>query len=262
MKPEGPIDLCFFSGTGNTALAAGRMAADFAIRGIETNLRAIEDTDPATLYSSGSIGIACPAAAFTTYPLVWRFVRNLRPGEGKGAFLLVTMAGATGGLVGPMRELVTAKGYRPLGAKRIRMPSNFLLASQNEKRNAAQREKALRGVSDFVTALAEGRAVWRRIPGLPDLVAKYLANDRPFAGMRKGLPLSVDPSVCTRCGLCAAHCPTSNIRMTTMPEYADHCEMCMRCQSICPVNAILIRGRRFAQYRGLSEPWRTDIPQQ
>lgn len=80
MKPAGPIDLCFFSGTGNTALAAARMAAEFDALGIPTNLRAIEDTDPATLYSSGTIGIACPAAAFTTHPLVWRFVKNLRPG--------------------------------------------------------------------------------------------------------------------------------------------------------------------------------------
>ena len=262
MKPIGPVDLCYFSGTGNTALAAGRMAIEFGIRGIETNLRAIEDTDPATLYSSGTVGIACPAAAFTTYPLVWRFVRNLRPGNGRGAFLLVTMGGSTWGLVGPMRALVESKGYVPLGAGRLVMPSNFMVKTLNDSLNAARRETALRRAASFAADLCEGRASWRWIRGLPDLVAKHLGTDRPFAWMRKKLALSADPAACTRCGLCAAKCPSSNIRMNDLPEFADRCELCMRCQSVCPVNAIRIRGKSFAQYRGKAEPWRADIVQQ
>lgn len=261
MKPAGPIDLCYFSGTGNTALAAARMAAEFGILGIVTNLRAIEDTDPATLYSSGTIGIACPAAAFTTYPLVWRFVKNLRPGNGRGAFLLVTMGGATFGLVGQMRALIESRGYSPLGALSLRMPSNFMLKSENPGRNVRVREAALRKAASFATRIAEGTATWRRVRGLPDFVAAHIANDRPFAFMRKRLPLSAEPSICTRCGLCAAHCPSSNIRMNDLPEFADRCELCMRCQSVCPVNAIRVNGKRFLQYKGKAEPWQADIQQ-
>ena len=261
MKPAGPIDLCFFSGTGNTALAAARMAAEFDALGIPTNLRAIEDTDPATLYSSGTIGIACPAAAFTTHPLVWRFVKNLRPGNGRGAFLLVTMSAATFGLVGRMRSLIESRGYSPLGALKIRMPSNFMLKSEDPRKSARVREAALTKAASFASRMAEGKTSWRRIRGLPDLVAAHLANDNPFEWMRRRFPLSVDPSICTRCGICALHCPTSNVRMNDLPGFGDRCEFCMRCQSVCPVNAIRLNGKRFLQYRAKAEPWQADIQQ-
>lgn len=161
-----------------------------------------------------------------------------------------------------MRALVESKGYAPLGAIRLVMPSNFMVKSLNEGFNSARREAALRKASAFADDLCDEKASWRRIRGIPDLVAKYLATDRPFAFMRKKLALSADPAVCNRCGLCAAKCPSSNIRMNDLPEYADRCELCMRCQSICPVNAIRIRGKSFAQYRGKAEPWRADIVQQ
>ncbi len=255
---EGPVEFCFFSGTGNTALAAGAMMRAFEAEGIRVNPRPMEDTDPATLTGRFTLGLACPAAAFTTYPLVWRFVRNLPCGKKNGAFLLVTMAGATGGLVGPMKALLKRRGWTPLGAKRLVMPSNFLAKSANEAGNAACREAALAGAAGFAADLMAGRARWTRIPLFPDLNARLFGNDRPFRTMRRRFGPSADPESCTRCGLCAEHCPTGNISMDGMPVFSDHCELCMRCHSICPAGAILLGGRRYTQYRGTPEPWSLD----
>ena len=36
-----------------------------------------------------------------------------------------TLGGFSGGIVGPLRRLLTRKGYAPLGAREIRMPMNF-----------------------------------------------------------------------------------------------------------------------------------------
>jgi ferredoxin len=246
---QGPIEFCYFSGTGNTALAAARMAAVFQAHGLEVRLHPIEDTDPASLPSSRILGIACPAAAFTTYPLVWRFLRNLRPGGGRGAFLLVTMGGMTMGLVGPVKRLLGRKGYAPLGACRLVMPNNFLLKVCDPVKDRALIEKALGKADRFAQALFDGRGRWTLIPGWPDLIAALIANDRPFASMRKKLVLTVDRQKCTRCGLCISQCPVSNIRMADGPAFADRCELCMRCHAVCPVNAIHVAGRRRVQYR-------------
>jgi ferredoxin len=247
---KGPIELCYFSGTGNTALASRAVASALQASGAEVRLRPIEDTDPTSLTNFGTLGVACPAAAFTTYPLVWRFVRNLPPGSGRGAFLLVTMGGFTMGLVGPMRRLIARKGYLPLGARRLIMPGNFLLKSRNEAAENSRTARALGRATEFGNALVEGRSSWIRVPGWPDLVAAVIGNDRPFASMRKKLVLTADKSRCTRCGLCVSRCPVSNIHMAADgPKFADRCELCMRCQSICPVNAILMGGKSYAQYR-------------
>lgn len=245
---QGPIEFCFFSGTGNTSLAASRMASVFQAHGLEVRMRSIEDTDPASLPSQGTLGLACPAAAFTTYPLVWRFVRNLRPGAGRGVFFMCTMGGSTGGLVGPMKGLLARKGYKPLGACRLVMPGNFMLKDRNVPAESATIAKAMTRADEFAEALFEGRAKWVRIFGWPDLVAAMIANDRPFRSMRKRLAMSVDQTSCTHCGLCVSHCPVGNIRMVDYPVHSDRCELCMRCHGICPTDAIRIGGKRYPQY--------------
>jgi ferredoxin len=250
---QGPIEFCYFSGTGNTALAVARMAAVFQAHGPEVRLRPVEDTDPASLPSGGTLGIACPAAAFTTYPLVWRFLRNLRTGNRRGAFLVVTMGGMTMGLVGPVRRLLARKGFEPLGACRLVMPGNFLLKVGNSEKDRGLIDKAMKRADLFAQELFDGKASWVLIPGWPDLVASLIANDRPFASMRKKLVLTPDREKCTRCGLCISRCPVSNIRMADGPAFADRCELCMRCHSICPVNAIHIGGKRYVQYRTANE---------
>jgi ferredoxin len=247
---KGPIELCYFSGTGNTALASRAVASALQASGAEVRLRPIEDTDPTSLTNFGTLGIACPAAAFTTYPLVWRFVKNLPKGSGRGVFLIVTMGGMTMGLVGPLRRLLSRKGYKPLGAVRLVMPGNFLLKSRNESAELARVARAMDRAGRFGKTLLEGSASWVRIPGWPDLVAAVIGNDRPFGSMRKKLFLAADGTKCTRCGLCVSRCPVSNIHMAADgPRFADRCELCMRCQSICPVNAILMGGKSYAQYR-------------
>lgn len=140
---KGPVDLFFFSGTGNTALASGVLAGVLEAHGIPTRIRAIEDTDPATLSITGTLGIACPVAAFTTYPLVWRFIRNLPPGRGAGAFLLATMGGASLGLKGPLKRILKAKGYAPLGARCVAMPGNFLRVAPDHANRATDRKSVV-----------------------------------------------------------------------------------------------------------------------
>lgn len=55
--------------------------------------------------------------------------------------------------------------------------------------------------------------------------------------------MSVDTSLCTKCGKCAEMCPIGNIKMNNFPEHLGKCAFCMRCYSYCPQTAITVRGK-------------------
>lgn len=67
------------------------------------------------------------------------------------------------------------------------------------------------------------------------------------------LNFSVDASLCTRCGLCAADCPSRIITQAgdAIPSIAagleERCIRCQHCLAICPAAAISILGRQPAQ---------------
>lgn len=208
-------DWFVFSGTGNTLRAARAAAGELAAAGIRVRLRSMDrgfappEGDP----ERSLLGIACAVAVFSTYPCVWEFLEALPPGGGRPAALLDTLGGFSGGLVGPVRDLLERKGYRPLGACEIRMPSNYRRRAEGpdeeERRTIARGEERARA---FARALLEGGADWRGFPlGGPI----HWLSRRPGLWRRIGESSAnawrADPDLCTRCGLCASLCPTGNI---------------------------------------------------
>jgi len=57
---------------------------------------------------------------------------------------------------------------------------------------------------------------------------------------------------CIRCGLCAEVCLVANITMETFPRVVEGCFFCQRCVSLCPREAIGVKGRSFVPCRGSS----------
>lgn len=68
------------------------------------------------------------------------------------------------------------------------------------------------------------------MPGLP------VPEKSDYYGLEKA---SIDPEICTRCGLCGQHCAFGAIRDFTVGEF--ECEGCGVCAEICPVQAITLR---------------------
>ena len=246
------IDIYCFSGTGNTLLAARAMADAFRDRGSEVRLLALEKSDPSSVDLSRTLGLAFPVAAQSTYPFIWDFLERLPPGRGTGAFMVDTLHAFSGGIVGPLRKALARKGYRPLGAKEIKMPSNFFPGKIDPEKNREKRAAGLGEAWRFAAALLEGRAAWGRVPVLSGLVCR-LSRSRLIAGFlrRQGERFRVDGAACLRCGLCAGLCPAGNISMADLPVFADRCQLCMRCISFCPNGAITVPGKKFEVYRAV-----------
>jgi len=251
LLPE-EIDIYVFSGTGNTLLAALALADELSAAGKRTRLWPIERSDPAKIDIRRGLGLAFPVAAFSTYPLVWRFIDRLPPGGGTAAFMLDTLAGFSGGIVGPLRRILTCKGYTPLGAIEIIMPGNFLRMDPAEKARA----KIVRGqvaARQFAHALLAGEAKWPRIPLAADalyLLSRCITSLWRTRLSQRLLAMRIDPAKCQKCGLCRRLCPTSAIAVPEKYEVDTTCEYCQRCAAVCPADAIRC-GRSATVYRAI-----------
>ncbi len=254
-----PVSFYYFSGTGNTRAVVMSMAEEFRSMGMDVSVQAIEDTEATQISVSGVLGIAFPGAIMSTYPLVWSFVKALPEGNGRPFFAVETLGGFTGGAMGPLKTILEKKGYVPLGAKEILMPTNIFYVESPEK-NKVTFEKGLVSARSFVRELADGRTRWRKLPILSDVMYAVSALLFRLAMMKWHqwfFRFIVKKEKCTRCGLCIKQCPVHNIHAGPdgFPVYELHCQYCLRCASYCPAGAIPCRfnhkGRTYTAERSV-----------
>lgn len=258
------MDIYYFSGTGNTLLVARKLVEVFQKRGMDVQLFKMEKSDPARIDISHNIGLAFPVAVQSTFPLVWEFIEKLPPGRSTGIFMVDTLAGFSGGVVGPLRRLLVRKGYRPLGAVEIIMPRNFYPARLDPDKNERKKQSGLKKAEEFALAIVNGTARWGRIPIISDLICKLSRSGKVVNFLRKkGSKFRINETACTRCGSCFKLCPVENIVLEDgeYPVFLDQCQQCMRCISFCPTGAIIVSGKKYQVYRGvkLGEMVRTDL---
>ena len=246
------VDFYVFSGTGNTLLVAQTMIDVFRQRHVDVRLMRMETVDPSQADTSRCLGLAFPVACFSTYPFVWRFIESLPTGQATPAFMVDTLAGFSGGVVGPLRKLLKSKGYAPIAARQIIMPSNYLPRKIDEAKDQAKRDRGCSKARDYAAAILDGRARWKRLPLLSDLVCR-LSRSKSLVGWlhAHGAALSADPAKCVRCGLCARLCPVRNIALDPAPVFGMACELCMRCLAFCPKDAITLGGKPRGAYRAV-----------
>ncbi len=244
-----------FTGTGNTLRVAEVMKAAFEEKGVFVRMKPMEKGDSSFtgLDSECMLGLAFPVAIQSTYPHVWRFLENLPANqEGRGAFMVDTLAGFSGGIVSPLKKVLEKKGFIPLGAEEIKMPSNYARKERWTDADTDLVKKGEQKAAVFARQLLEGKARWRSFPVFPDLLKKLGQNSDSWAYrmLRRKMPFGVDPAKCTRCGVCAGACPVLNITLKDrLPVFGEKCVFCQRCISLCPVEAIGVSGKGFVPYR-------------
>lgn len=237
------VDFYYFSGTGNTLLVVEKMQETFQENGIKVNLYRIENLNPKQVNLNHTIGLAFPIAVFSTYPFVWDFIHELPETKGTEIFMVDTMGGFSGGIVGPVREIVKKKGYIPIGALEIQMPPNIFYI-QDEESCKNKIDKGLMKAEEYALALIAGKTKWGRYPVLSDAMHLFSIGTLKLTGVdlhQKFFLFKTDKEKCNKCGICVNLCPIGNIKMNEeeYPEHGLNCEYCMRCVSFCPQQAIV-----------------------
>lgn len=239
------MDFYYFSGTGNTHLIVKTMKETFQENGIDTNMRKIENSKPEEVNLNHTLGLGFPVAELSTYPFIWKFIKSLPPAENTEIFMVDSLAGFSGGLVGPVREIVKKKGYHPIGACEIVMPPNIFYI-EDEEACKKKVDNGLMKAREYVEALIKGEAKWGRVPLLSDVM--YYTS---LIGLRitesnlnqKLLNFNPDKERCSKCQICHLLCPIDNINIDEngYPKHLKHCQYCLRCASFCPKGAINCR---------------------
>ncbi len=247
----------FFSGTGNTARAAGIVAAQLEAAGYEVARCAIAGgTEPPADVPDLTV-VAFPIWAWAPPHFVLEYVRRLPKGQGASAAVLATCGGFGAQGVGEMERALRRRGYRVVCSGEAVYPDNWLLAVNPPA--GTELEEALaegdRELSMFANIDRGGKPLrfrcgWGHVLWSWPIARLFRLCGRRFLGK-----FFIADSRCTSCGLCAASCPVRAIQMEGAPEtprWGANCAGCYRCINLCPAQAIQISVPLMAIHLGLN----------
>ncbi|MFH1395245.1 MAG: EFR1 family ferrodoxin [Candidatus Omnitrophota bacterium] len=246
------IKFYYFSGTGNTLLIVNKMKQVFETNGTAVKLFRIESAPSVGIEPNCAIGLGIPVAGQGTYPFIWDFIKALPKTSGTPIFLVDTLGAFSGGLLGPVLEIVQDKGYNPLGACEIIMPNNLFPFKNYSRENEIKITAGLKQSEEFAQDVLAGKSSWERMSLKAKLFSRISLTEITWKILRKLFKLKVDTAKCIKCGLCEKLCPIQNIEMKDYPRFKNKCVVCMRCISFCPERAISKGKGNYALYRAVS----------
>ncbi len=241
------VQLCHFSGTGNTRWLAARLDESLAARGITATPHIItQDAVPEIPESSDAVlCILYPVYALDAPELVQEWVSRLPEGKGSAAVVVRSPGDpfCNGGTVRTMRRLLAARGWQVVHETMIVMPPNIFVRVSD--RLAAQLlEAARKRTTALAGAIAHKRFSLQNTGFFLHYPARFAARLLARFSYLFGRDLSVTEA-CTHCGICVRECPVRNINLTYKVLFSKKCILCLRCIALCPVQAIKPRWLRF-----------------
>jgi ferredoxin/flavodoxin len=234
------INICYFSGTGNTAWVVDRLVRRLVDLGEEVQAFSCEEIAPqdARVQAGDMLGIAFPVHGSWAPRNFRSFLSELPAGNGQSLFAVACAGYAGGDAAWYAARPLAARGYRPFLYANVFMPNNLLYPVPE----GAKADKIVAKAGHKIGCLAADiHAQRRRVEGVHPWGWLIGVMQRPLAEpverwmLRR---LFADDS-CTRCGWCVEHCPAGNIQLASGGvHFGQDCLLCMRCFHQCPQQAI------------------------
>lgn len=175
---------------------------------------------------------------------VMTFIKELSPSPKSWAVPFVTYGIACSGLaLWQMAAALTDRGFQVAGAAKIAALHSVMWRvnhPEGEGRPNSEDLGQVRGLTKTVhSRQTNGTLTPLALAELdyhpPELAAKFKAK---MAQPWKGIPRTVDETICDECGECAQNCPADAITLNPTPEFSDACFHCLNCIRVCPKDAI------------------------
>ncbi|MDR1959039.1 MAG: EFR1 family ferrodoxin [Planctomycetaceae bacterium] len=260
------IHLYWFSGSGNTLRVARTLTEELRLQGVEVQLRPIENFEPKFFDSNAVLGLAFPTHFFTLPIIVRDFVTKLPNVHGTPAFMLTTAGMVSGGVHGPLKRLLSRKGFHCVGTRQLMMPDSYFAFIHGR---IAERMivRAERNVRKFADRLLSGQTDWRRVPVLSDLIAavgSWCFARRNLFKTRRYPVVYAKEKKCVKCNICRKFCPVDALTDSggKPPQPTLQCTLCLRCVAVCPNNAMRLCFMGLPPYRALTSGKLTSVIRQ
>lgn len=231
--------ILYFSGTGNSAYAAKRIAGAIGDEAVDL-FEKIRGGDHTGLRSDRAWVVAAPTYAWRLPRVVEEWLERTELAGCGDIYFVLTCGGSVGNVGGYLRRLCAAKGLRYRGCLEVVMPENYIALF-----TAPDREEALEIIGRAEAVLdGAARTIGR---GEPFPQPAVTLRDRLNSGVVNDLfyPLYVHAKkfyatdACVSCGLCARVCPLGNVRLEAgRPVWGGRCTHCMACIARCPKEAV------------------------
>lgn len=240
----------YFSGTGNSQLAARQLAAELHDEVVSIN-DCLKSGEKMKFHSERPLAVAAPNYAWRLPKVVEQWLRQTEFTGNKKIYFILTCGSHTGANAAfYAKKLCSETGLIYQGLAAVQMPKNNLALygalGSGECKAIINRAKPI--FSSLAGQIANGEAFHEApVPfGGRFLSGPFHALYYRFYIKDKGFKVS---DVCISCGKCAKRCPLNNIDLVNgKPVWKGNCTHCMACICSCPTEAIeyksISKGKR------------------
>jgi ferredoxin len=241
------IRICYYSGTGGTAMAAGYFQRELLESGRQCTMETITDGTCAAQDTHDLLVLLFPVHAFNAPEAVYRWIEHLNSVKDTPAVVISVSGGGevfpnTACRAGSIRRL-QRKGYHIMYESMLVMPSNWVVATKEPLASMLVRvlpDKVHLTVTEILSGTCK-----RSSPLWIDRLFSQLGKIETYGAGLWGRFIRVR-STCTACGRCVKNCPAKNIVFeNSKPRFGGKCHMCMKCIYLCPVHALTPGVCRF-----------------
>ncbi len=231
--------ILYYSGTGNSAYAARRIAEAVGDEAAVLFSR-LRDNDTAPMESQKPWVIVTPTYAWRVPRIVKSWLDRTELRGARDIYFVMTCGSEIGNAGSYAEKWCAGKGLGFRGCAGVVMPENYIImfTAPSPKEEAEIIVRANGRLDCLAQSIAKGESFAEPHIKLTDRLSSGIVNDVFYSVFVKSKKFRTTDA-CVGCGKCAAMCPTKSIRMENgRPVWSDGCTHCSACICRCPKQAI------------------------
>ena len=231
--------ILYFSGTGNSAYAAKRIAKETGDAAVDL-FEKIRDHDVSDMYSEGPWVIVVPTYGWRIPRIVQKWIEDTDFKGSDKMYFVMTCGGSIGNAGKYLEKLCGKKKLAYEGCMGITMPENYLAMFTTPDEEEALRiiDRAESVIGRAALHIKHGQRFPKQEITFKDKLSSGIVNDVYYPLFVRAKKFYTTDR-CISCGKCVSFCPLANVRLENgRPVWGDHCTHCMACICRCPKEAI------------------------